>query len=79
MNTKGNRRGMTPGPVKVYGIHLGKGNSRFVVSARSAKEAAGSLGVPYRYMLDYGSQTWNIAEINAAMTQPGVPVDMGKI
>ncbi len=58
--------------LKVFGS-IPDGRNRCIVAAPSLKAAAEAMGVAYRYLRAYGSQTFNVEEVGTAMAEPGIP------
>ena len=60
--------------LKVFGVgsyRSGVGQTREIVAARSMTAAAKLVGVSYRQMKDYGSETGNKEECELALSEPG--------
>lgn len=57
--------------LKVFGVNL-NGVYRCIVAATSQAEAARLMGTTLTNVRTYGSQTWNEAEVELAMREPGV-------
>lgn len=46
------------------------GRNRKMTAAKSKKEAANKMGIPYKHMLEYGSATGNKQDIELALNNP---------
>lgn len=63
---------MMSAKLKVYGS-VPDGRNRCIVAAASFKAAAEAMGITYRYLRAYGSQTFNVEEVETALAEPGIP------